>query len=141
MAEHNNRDLELEISKIYPQVNEGQFEVDMIFNSEPVGLRRGQTLQLRLTLGDNTDAVLVPNGTFYQETGGNWIFVVSADGSEAVRRTVRLGRRNTNFVEVLEGLEPVRKRPGMYTDTSRPNYLAHEVIDNSVDEALAEDRL
>jgi HlyD family secretion protein len=106
MAEHNNRDLELEISKIYPQVNEGQFEVDMIFNSEPVGLRRGQTLQLRLTLGDNTDAVLVPNGTFYQETGGNWIFVVSPDGSEAVRRTVRLGRRNTNYIEVLEGLEP-----------------------------------
>jgi HlyD family secretion protein len=106
MAEHNDRDLELEISKIYPQVNEGQFEVDMIFNSEPVGLRRGQTLQLRLTLGDNTDAVLVPNGTFYQETGGNWIFVVSPDGSEAVRRTVRLGRRNTNYIEVLEGLEP-----------------------------------
>jgi HlyD family secretion protein len=106
IAEHNNRDLELEISKIYPQVNEGQFEVDMIFNSEPVGLRRGQTLQLRLTLGDNTDAVLIPNGTFYQETGGNWIFVVSADGSEAIRRTVRLGRRNTNYIEVLDGLEP-----------------------------------
>ena len=106
IAEHNNRDLELEISKIYPQVNEGQFEVDMIFSSEPVGLRRGQTLQLRLTLGDNTDAILIPNGTFYQETGGNWIFVVSAAGSEAIRRTVRLGRRNTNFIEVLDGLDP-----------------------------------
>jgi len=105
-AQHDGRDLGLEISKIYPQVNEGQFEVDMIFNEEPVGLRRGQTLQLRLTLGDNTDAILVPNGTFYQETGGNWIFVVSPNGNEAVRRTVRLGRRNTNFIEVLEGLEP-----------------------------------
>ena len=105
-AQHNGADLGLAISKIYPQVSEGQFEVDMTFSEEPLGLRRGQTLQLRLTLGDNTDAILVPNGTFYQETGGNWIFVVSADGKEAIKRTVRLGRRNTNFIEVLDGLEP-----------------------------------
>ena len=105
-AEHEGQTLRMQISKIYPQVNEGQFEVDMVFDEEPVGLRRGQTLQLRLTLGDNTDAILVPNGTFYQETGGNWIFVVSADGTEAIRRTVRLGRRNTNFIEVLDGLQP-----------------------------------
>jgi len=105
-AEHNRRDLDLQVSKIYPQVNEGQFEVDMLFDEDPVGLRRGQTLQVRLTLGDNTDAVLIPNGSFYQDTGGNWIFVVSPDGSEAIKRTVRLGRRNQNFIEVLEGLEP-----------------------------------
>jgi HlyD family secretion protein len=105
-AEHEGRDLQLQISKIYPQVNDGQFEVDMVFDNEPIGLRRGQTLQLRLTLGDNTDAILIPNGTFYQETGGNWIFVVSPDGTEAVKRSVRLGRRNTNFIEVLDGLEP-----------------------------------
>lgn len=105
VAEHNGRDLDLQISKIYPQVNNGQFEVDMAFAVDPVGLRRGQTLQLKLTLGDNTDAVLIPNGSFYQETGGNWIFVVSADGSEAVRRNVRLGRRNTEFIEVLDGIE------------------------------------
>jgi HlyD family secretion protein len=104
-AEHGNRDLALQVSKIYPQVNNGQFEVDMLFEDEPVGLRRGQTLQLRLTLGDNSDAILIPNGSFYQETGGNWLFVVSADGTEAVRRSVRLGRRNTNFIEVLDGLE------------------------------------
>jgi HlyD family secretion protein len=106
IATHNGRDLEATVTKIYPQVNEGQFEVDMAFDEEPVGLRRGQTLQLRLTLGDNSDAVLIPNGSFYQETGGNWIFVVSADGTEAVRRTVQLGRRNTDFIEVLDGLEP-----------------------------------
>ncbi len=106
VVEHGNRDLEIQIAKIYPQVNNGQFEVDMTFSDEPVGLRRGQTLQLRLTLGDNSDAVLIPNGSFYQETGGNWIFVVAADGSEAVKRTVRLGRRNTEFIEVLDGLEP-----------------------------------
>ena len=99
IATHNGRDLDLTIVKIYPQVREGQFEVDMEFEEEPVGLRRGQTLQLRLTLGDNSDAVLIPNGSFYQETGGNWVFVVSAGETEAVRRSVRLGRRNTDFIE------------------------------------------
>jgi len=106
IADHNRSDLELRVAKIYPQVNNGQFEVDMLFDEDPVGLRRGQTLQLRLTLGDNTDAILIPNGSFYQETGGNWIFAVSADGAEAVKRNVRLGRRNTEFIEVLDGLEP-----------------------------------
>ena len=105
VAEHNNRSFDTEISKIYPQVKNGQFEVDMTFSEEPDGVRRGQTLQLRLTLGDNTGALLIPNGSFYQETGGNWIFVVSPDGSEAIKRPVRLGRRNTNFIEVLDGLE------------------------------------
>jgi len=106
VAEHNGRDIELSISKIYPQITGGQFEVDMTLTDEPDGLRRGQTKQVRLTLGDNTDAILIPNGAFYQETGGNWIFVVSADGSEAIKRTVRMGRRNDEFIEVLDGLEP-----------------------------------
>jgi HlyD family secretion protein len=105
-AQHQGRELQLEVTKIYPQVNNGQFEVDMLFSKEPEGLRRGQTLQVKLELGDNTDAVLIPNGTFYQETGGNWIFVVSEDGAEAVKREVRMGRRNTDYIEVLEGLEP-----------------------------------
>jgi HlyD family secretion protein len=105
-AEHNSRDIDLRVSKIYPQITDGQFEVDMNLADEPAGMRRGQTLQVRLTLGDNSDALLIPNGAFYQETGGNWIFVVSPDGSEAVRRSVRMGRRNTDFIEVLDGLEP-----------------------------------
>jgi len=109
VAEHNNRSFDMEIAKIYPQVKDGQFEVDMAFSEEPVGVRRGQTLQLRLTLGDNTGALLIPNGSFYQETGGNWIFVVSPDGSEAIKRPVRLGRRNTSFIEVLDGLEAGEK--------------------------------
>jgi len=108
-AENNRRELDLRISKIYPQVIDGQFEVDMTFDEEPVGLRRGQTLQVRHTLGDNTDAVLIPNGAFYQETGGNWVFVVSPDGGEAIKRSVKMGRRNTNFIEVLDGLEPGEK--------------------------------
>jgi HlyD family secretion protein len=108
-AEHGNRDYGLQVAKIYPQVNNGQFDVDMIFDQEPADLRRGQTLQLKLTLGDNSDAVLIPNGSFYQETGGSWVFVVSPDGTEAVKRTVRMGRRNTEFIEVLDGLEPGEK--------------------------------
>lgn len=105
VAEHNGRDIDLSISKIYPQITDGQFEVDMALANEPDGLRRGQTKQVRLTLGDNSDAILIPNGAFYQETGGNWIFVISADGSEAAKRSVRMGRRNTEFIEVLDGLE------------------------------------
>ena len=106
VGEHRGEDIDLTISKIYPQVNAGQFEVDMELANEPGGLRRGQTMQIRHTLGDNSDATLIPNGSFYQDTGGSWIFVVSADGSEAVRRPVRLGRRNTEFIEVLDGLQP-----------------------------------
>jgi HlyD family secretion protein len=105
-AAHGSKTLDMQVSKIYPQVNNGQFQVDMAFAAEPEGLRRGQTLQLKLTLGDNSDAILIPNGSFYQETGGNWVFVVSEDGTEAIKRTVRLGRRNTDFIEVLDGLEP-----------------------------------
>ena len=109
VAEHRGGDIDLQISKIYPQVKEGQFEVDMTLADEPAGLRRGQTMQIRLTLGDNADAILVPNGAFYQETGGNWIFVVAPGGGEAIKRPVRLGRRNTDFIEVLDGLEPGEK--------------------------------
>jgi HlyD family secretion protein len=105
-AVNGSRSYNLQVAKIYPQVNNGQFEVDMTFEEEPVGLRRGQTLQVKLMLGDNADATLIPNGSFYQETGGNWVFVVSQDGTEALRRSVRLGRRNTDFIEVLDGLEP-----------------------------------
>jgi HlyD family secretion protein len=108
-AEHSRDTYDLRIAKIYPQVNNGQFDVDMVFEEDPVGLRRGQTMQVKLTLGDNADAILIPNGSFYQETGGSWIFVVSPDGAEAVKRTVRLGRRNTDFIEVLDGLEPGEK--------------------------------
>ena len=95
------------ISKIYPQVNSGQFEIDLSFTgTEPRGIRRGQTLQGKLTLGDSTSALLLPNGAFYQDTGGNWVFVVNAEGGEAVKRNVKLGRRNSRYIEVLDGLEP-----------------------------------
>ena len=96
----------LTISKIYPQVQNGQFEVDFTFKGkQPADIRRGQTVQTKLTLGDASKAVLIPSGAFYQDTGGNWIFVVTSDGSEAVKRNIRLGRRNNQFIEVLDGLE------------------------------------
>ena len=99
-------DYQLVISKIYPQVQNGQFEVDFKFvDGQPTDIRRGQTIQTKLTLGDASKALLIPNGAFYQDTGGNWIFVVTADGTEAVKRQVRLGRRNSRYIEVLDGLE------------------------------------
>jgi HlyD family secretion protein len=94
------------VSKVYPQVQNGQFEVDFKFTqTQPADIRRGQTIQTKLTLGDASEALLIPNGAFYQDTGGNWIFVVTQDGKQAIRRTVRLGRRNSRFIEVIEGLE------------------------------------
>jgi HlyD family secretion protein len=98
------------VTKIYPQVQNGQFQVDLQFvGAEPANIQRGQTMQARLTLGDPAPALLVPNGAFYNETGGNWIFVVTPDGGSAVKRQVRLGRRNAEFIEVLEGLEADEK--------------------------------
>lgn len=106
----NYGDFNLVVRKIYPQVQNGQFRVDFAFDGEqPEGIRRGQSLQTRLSLGDASEAVLIPNGTFYQDTGGNWIFVLTPDGSEAVRRNVRLGRRNADFIEVIDGLAPGEK--------------------------------
>jgi HlyD family secretion protein len=106
-AEVAGRTYRMRVSKIYPQVRNGSFEIDLQFvGAEPRELQRGQTVQLRMTLGAPSPARLVPNGAFYNDTGGNWVFVVAQDGRSAVRRQVRLGRRNAEFVEVLDGLEP-----------------------------------
>ncbi|MEQ8583727.1 MAG: efflux RND transporter periplasmic adaptor subunit [Marinoscillum sp.] len=100
----------LEISKVYPEVANGLFSVDMVFTDTiPQGIRRGQTLQIRLQLSENITAVQIPRGSFYQTTGGNWIFVLTADESEAVRRQIRLGRQNPRYYEVIEGLQPGEK--------------------------------
>ena len=106
--EINGRDYLLEVSKIYPEVQASQFEVDLRFTGEaPTDIRRGQTLQLRLVLGDsNEQAVLLANGPFFNDTGGAWVFVLSPDGKTATRRTVQLGRRNPNMIEVDGGLIP-----------------------------------
>ena len=97
---------DLVISRVYPEVIEGQFEADMVFpEGMPDGLRRGQTLQVRIALGELADAMQVPRGGFYQKTGGRWIYVLDEAGEYAVRRQIRLGRQNSQYFEVLEGLE------------------------------------
>lgn len=97
----------LVIKKVYSQVANGRFAVDMIFqNKAPENIRRGQSLQIRIALGDEAEALLIPRGGFYQQTGGNWIFKVSKDNKKAYRSPIRIGRQNPDFYEVLEGLEP-----------------------------------
>lgn len=97
----------LKIKKIYTQVINGRFQVDMEFVGEvPQGIRRGQTLQIVLSLSDETEAVTVPRGAFFQQTGGNWIFKVSSNGKTAYRVPIQLGRQSIDQYEVLEGLVP-----------------------------------
>ncbi len=101
------KDHKLVIKKIYPEVLEGRFEVDMEFvGAEPEGIRRGQTVHIRLALGDLSEALLLATGGFYSSTGGQWVYVVDDDGSTARKRDIRIGRQNTRDYEVLEGLEP-----------------------------------
>ncbi|NOR20179.1 MAG: HlyD family efflux transporter periplasmic adaptor subunit, partial [Xanthomonadales bacterium] len=103
-------DYELVVTKIYPEIIAGQFEMDLAFVSEPPAeIRRGQTVQLRLQLGAVGDALLLGRGGFFQETGGNWVFVLNRNESYAERRNIRLGRRNPRFFEVLDGLEAGEK--------------------------------
>lgn len=98
------------IRKVYPEVRDGKFKADFKFEGEtPDNVRSGQTYYLNLQLGQPENAVLVPRGTFYQKTGGKWIFVVSPDGGRAVRREIRIGRQNPQYYEVLEGLNPGEK--------------------------------
>jgi HlyD family secretion protein len=102
----NGKSYALKVAKIYPQVKNGAFEVDLVFtDGEPASLQRGQTMQTKLTLSDPASARLIPNGAFYNDTGGSWVFVVASDGRSAEKRSVRLGRRNSDVIEVLDGLD------------------------------------
>jgi HlyD family secretion protein len=103
----NDTTYTLKISKVFTQVLNGRFMVDMTFvGKEPKGIRKGQTVQVTLALSDQTTAVLVPKGGFFQQTGGNWIFKVAPDGKTAYRVDIQLGRASTDFYEVLSGLQP-----------------------------------
>ncbi|SUJ11973.1 Macrolide-specific efflux protein macA precursor [Sphingobacterium spiritivorum] len=103
----SNKTYTLRVRKVYSQVNNGRFQVDMEFVGEiPQGIRRGQTLQIKLALSDETKALLLSRGGFYQQTGGNWIFKLSEDGSTAYRTDIQLGRQNPEYYEVLKGLKP-----------------------------------
>ena len=95
------------ISYIYPTITSGRFEVDMDFvDKVPEGIRRGQSVRLRIALGNSSEQVLLPKGGFYKDTGGNWVFAVVPGENRAIKRNIRLGRQNTENFEVLSGLEP-----------------------------------
>ncbi len=103
----NDRDINLRLRKVFPEVKDGKFKVEFVFNGNtPDNIRSGQTYYLSLQLGQSVDAVVIPKGSFYSTTGGKWIFVVDTSGKKAYRRNIRLGRQNPEYYEVLEGLEP-----------------------------------
>jgi HlyD family secretion protein len=102
-----NKTYKLKIKKVFSQILNNTFQVDMEFIGEvPQGIRRGQTLQIVLALSDETVAILLPKGGFYQQTGGNWIFKLTPDGKTAVRQDIVLGRQSIDYFEVLQGLNP-----------------------------------
>ncbi|WP_405562758.1 efflux RND transporter periplasmic adaptor subunit [Polaribacter sp. Asnod6-C07] len=101
----NNKQYTLVIKKIFTQVTNGRFQVDMVFeNDVPKGIRRGQNLQIRVALSAEKEAMLIPVGGFFQKTGGNWIFKLSEDGSTAYKVDIQLGSQNTKYYEVISGL-------------------------------------
>jgi HlyD family secretion protein len=106
-ADIDGKTYRLKVAKVYPQVRNGQFQIDLLFmGPEPQSMQRGQTIQAKLTLGDSSKALLIPNGAFFNDTGGNWIFVVDSGGNSATKRAIQVGRRNSDFIEVLGGLKP-----------------------------------
>ena len=103
----NGRTYPARVAKIYPQVTNGAFKTDFHLDNEvPPSMNVGQTTELRVELGGTTEAIVVANGPFYQATGGNWVFVVDAKGKEALKHTVKLGRKNPQYIEILDGLTP-----------------------------------
>ncbi|HMU15231.1 MAG: efflux RND transporter periplasmic adaptor subunit [Bacteroidetes bacterium] len=122
---HAGKEHSIEVFKVYPEVSNGEFDVDLRFTgAQPVDIRRGQTFQVRLQLSEDLQAVMLPRGPFFQDTGGQWVYVVDAEG-KAVKREVKLGRQNPDMYEVLEGL-----RPGDHVVTSR--YAAFNDADELV---------
>ena len=104
--ERDGRSYQLVVTKVYPEVKEGQFKTDMIFTgNRPENIRAGQTYHINLQLGDPVTSLLVPRGSFFQVTGGDWIYVLDDDGVTARRRKIRIGRQNPQYYEVLEGLQ------------------------------------
>jgi HlyD family secretion protein len=106
----DDQNYQITISKIYPEVTDGRFEIDMEFDGrQPEGITRGQTLHIRLELGNLSTAMLLPQGGFYQKTGGQWVYVIDDAGEFAIKRKINLGRQNPEVFEVLAGLQPGEK--------------------------------
>ena len=105
--ERNEKEYPLRLRKVYPEVRNGRFNVDLVFTDEkPETIRAGQSYNIRLQLGASNEALLLPKGGFFQSTGGQWVFVVNSNGTEATRRNIRIGKQNSRYYEVLEGLQP-----------------------------------
>ena len=104
--ERQDHNYQMTLSKVYPEVREGQFRADFIFSGDiPDNIRSGQTYYMNLQLGQSSDALLIPRGAFYQATGGAWVYVLDASGERAYRRMIRIGRQNPQYYEVVEGLQ------------------------------------
>ena len=116
---------EMQLRKVYPEVRNGQFKADFRFVGDaPENIRSGQTYYLNLQLGEAAEAILIPRGSFYQATGGRWIYVVDASGEKAYRREIRIGRQNPQYYEVIEGLQPGEK----VITSSYDNFGDNEVL-------------
>ncbi len=110
ILERNGNEYTLRLRKVYPEVRSGKFKVDLVFTEDqPETIRAGQSYNIKLQLGESSDALLLPKGSFFQSTGGQWIFVVNTDGEEAVKRNIRIGKQNARYYEVLEGLQAGEK--------------------------------
>ncbi len=110
VLERNGTEFPLKVRKVYPEVRNGRFKVDLVFaDDKPETIRTGQSYNIRLQLGESSDALLLPKGSFFQSTGGQWIFVVSQNGKEALKRPIRIGKQNSRYYEVLEGLDAGEK--------------------------------
>ena len=110
LLERNGKEYPLRLRKVYPEVRNGKFKVDLVFTEEkPETIRTGQSYNIKLQLGESSDALLLPKGSFFQSTGGQWIFVVNPDGDVALKRNIRIGKQNSRYYEVLEGLQAGEK--------------------------------
>ena len=123
--ERQDTKYEMQLRKVYPEVRNGQFKADFRFVGDaPENIRSGQTYYLNLQLGEAAEAVLIPRGSFYQATGGKWIYVLDATGEKAYRREIRIGRQNPQYYEVIEGLQPGEK----VITSSYDNFGDNEVL-------------
>ena len=123
--ERQGAEYEMQLRKVYPEVRNGQFKADFRFVGDaPENIRSGQTYYLNLQLGEAAEAILIPRGSFYQATGGRWIYVVDASGEKAYRREIRIGRQNPQYYEVIEGLQVGEK----VITSSYDNFGENEVL-------------
>lgn len=105
-----DKEFNMRVRKVYPEVRQGQFKIELVFtDSIPENMRTGQTYHIKLRMGEPAEAILVPQGAFYQSTGGQWIYVLDKSGKTALKRNIKIGSKNPTYFEVLEGLQPGEK--------------------------------